>query len=855
MLAVTLRGLAARKFRASLTALAVVLGVAMISGTYVLTDTINNGFDTIFTQSYKNADVVVSGKPAFLNTNGNGVEPPSFPESVVTKIRALPGVAVAAGAVQSDQVRLLKKNGKVISTGGAPPLGFSVEPKYNQFNPTALTAGDWPRGSGQVVIDNHTASENGYHVGDSIGIESNGPASKFKITGIAKFVGVNSTGGASFALFEPKTAQKLFDKVGQLDYIRIQSKAGVSKEQLIDQIKPLLPATATVRDVQAQVKEDKKNLGGFIDFLRYALLAFAFVALFVGSFVIANTLSITIAQRTREFATLRTIGASRRQILWAVVLEALIIGFVASVVGLFLGLGLAKILNKLFVAVGIDLPQGNTVFATRTIIVSLVVGTVITLIASLRPARRATRVPPIAAVREGSVLPVSRWSKYGPVTSLVVLLVAIALVTVGALGSGIATGPRLLALGIGVLLLFIAVSMNAPKIVRPLANVLGWPAREIGGAPGILARDNASRNPARTASTASALMIGLALVTFVAIFGQGLRASFEDAVNKLFIANYAVTSNTAFVPLSASVGQGLVGKPAAEAVSPIRAGSARFLGSVHDVSAVDAQVPEVVHLDWKQGNNNVPGQLGTTGFFTSSKYAKDHHLKLGGPLVVQWPSGKKITVDLRGTYDEPKGGSPFGNAVFSIKLFDANIAQPQDQMVLINSPGGVTDQNTATLENDLQAFPDGKLQTRSEFIKNSEKPINRLLNLLYVLLALSVIVSLFGIVNTLVLTVYERTREIGMLRAVGMTRAQTRMMIRYESIVTALMGAALGIAVGTFLGALIVHALSGEGLVFSFPVLTIIYFVIAAIVVGILAAIVPARRAARLNVLEALQYE
>jgi putative ABC transport system permease protein len=458
-------------------------------------------------------------------------------------------------------------------------------------------------------------------------------------------------------------------------------------------------------------------------------------------------------------------------------------------------------------------------------------------------------------VREGSVLPVSRWSKYGPVTSLVVLLVAIGLVSLGALGSGVATGPRLLALGIGVLLLFIGVSMNAGKIVRPLANVLGWPAREIGGAPGILARDNASRNPARTASTASALMIGLALVTFVAIFGQGLRASFEDAVNKLFIANYAVTSNTAFVPLASSVGQGLVGKPAAEVVSPIRAGSAKFLGSVHDVSAVDAQVPKVVHLDWKQGSNSVPAGLGTTGFFTSSKYAKDHHLKLGTPLVVQWPSGRKVTVELHGTYDEPKGGSPFGNAVFSIKLFDANIAQPQDQMVLINSPGGVTDQNTATLENDLQEFPDGKLQTRSEFIENSEKPINRLLNLLYVLLALSVIVSLFGIVNTLVLTVYERTREIGMLRAVGMTRSQTRMMIRYESIVTSLMGAALGIAVGTFLGALIVHALSNDGLVFKFPVLTIIYFVIAAIVVGLLAAIVPARRAARLNVLEALQYE
>jgi putative ABC transport system permease protein len=855
MVAVALKGLAGRKFRASLTALAVVLGVAMISGTYILTDTINNGFDTIFTQSYKNADVVVSGKTAFTNVNGNGVETPSFPESILTKVRALPDVAVAEGSVTSDKVRLLKRNGKVVDTGGAPPLGFSVDPKFQRFNPTELTAGDWPRGLGQVAIDNHTADANGYKVGDAIGVQSNGPALQFHVTGIAKFSGVSSTGGATFALFAPKTAQKLFGKVGQLDLIRIQSKAGVSPSQLIDEIKPLLPPTATARNAEQQVKEDKKSLGGFVDFLQYALLAFAGIALFVGSFVIANTLSITIAQRMREFATLRTIGASRRQVLWSVVLEALIVGLVASVIGLFLGLGLAKVLNWLFVAVGIDLPHGNTVFAARTIVVSILIGTVVTLLASLRPARRATRVPPIAAVREGSVLPVSRWAKYGPVTALVVLLVAIVLVCIGSLANGLATGPRLLALGLGVLLLFFGVSMNAARIVRPLAAVLGAPARTIGGAPGILARDNATRNPARTASTASALMIGLALVTFVAIFGQGLRSSFEDAVTKLFIADYALTSTGNFVPISTTAGNSLIGKPGASVVSPIRAGSARFLGSVHDISAVQPNLPEVVHLDWKHGSNSVPGRLGMHGFFTSSKYAKKHDLGVGSAVSVQFPAGERVKLRLLGTYDEPKGGSPFGTAVISTSLFDRHNPRPQDLMVLINTPDGVSPANTATLEDDVRDFADAKIQTRDQFVTSTEKPINRLLNLLYVLLALSVVVSLVGIVNTLVLTVFERTRELGMLRAVGMTRSQTRMMIRYESIVTSLMGAALGIAVGTFLAALVIQALSDEGLVFSFPVLTIVYFVIAAIVVGILAAIVPARRAARLNVLEALQYE
>ena len=857
MLAFALKGLAGRKLRASLTALAIVVGVAMISGTYVLTDTIDNGFNNIFSVSYKNADVVVSGKAAFdsNSSNNNTVEPPTFPASLLRKVRAQPDVALAAGSVTSDNVKLIGKDGKVIDTGGAPSLGFSVDPRYQVFNPTELTSGSWPTGPDEVAIDEGTARSQHFRLGDTIGVQAVGPQRKLRIVGIAKLSGVSSIGGATFALFSESTAQQLFGKVGQLDFIRIQSKSGVSTPKLVSEIKPLLPTTATVRDAQAQAKQDKKQVGDFISFIRYALLAFAGVALFVGAFVIANTLSITIAQRMREFATLRTLGASRRQVLRAVVVEAFVIGLFGSIVGLFLGLALAKLLNTLLVTFGIDLPQAGTILATRTVIVSLVVGTLVTLLASIRPARRATRVPPIAAVREGSVLPPSRFAKYGPVTAASILVAAIALVALGTLAGGIATGPRLLMIGVGVLLLFFGVSMNASRVVRPLAAVLGSPAEAIGGAPGILAKDNATRNPARTASTASALMIGLALVTFVAIFAQGIRSSFESAVDQLFIADYAITSTNTFTPIDATAGNALAGKPGVKAVTPIRAGSARYLGGNHDLTAVAPNMAAGIHVDWIAGGASVPGQLGGNGFFTDDDYAKSRHLRVGSRMKMEFASGKSVDLRLLGIYKKPSGGSPFAEATISTTLFDRENPRPRDEMVLINTPGGVSDANTQTLKNDVANFADAKVQTRNQFKSNFEKPINSLLNLLFALLALSVIVSVVGIINTLVLTVYERTREIGMLRAVGMTRTQVRMMIRYESIVTSLMGAALGIAVGTFLAALVTHALSSQGIAFGFPFLQVVYFVLAAILIGILAAVLPARRAARLNVLEALQYE
>jgi putative ABC transport system permease protein len=854
MMTVTLRGLAGRKLRAGLTAFAIVLGVAMISGAYVLTDTINRAFDTIYQQTYKNADVVVAGKTAFENREGNGVEAPTFPAALLPKVQALGGVAFAAGEVGDDQTKLIDKTGKSIATGGASNFATSVDPKGDQrFNPLTLKSGRWPSGAHEIAIDESTASKKHFAIGDQIGVASRGAERTFRIAGLVAFSSVDSIGGSTISVFDLPTAQQLFGKVGRLDFIRVQAKPDVPTSRVLAEIRPLLPSTAQAKGSAEQAKEDKKDVSGSLKVIQYALLAFGGIALFVGSFVIANTLSITIAQRVREFATLRTIGASRRQILWSVVVESLVIGLIGSVVGLFLGLLIAKLLDALLTAVGIDLPETGTVLATRTIVVSLLVGILVTLLASLRPALRATRVPPIAAVREGFVMPPGRFAHYRTLFGVIVTAIGLGLLALGIFGSG-PVAQHMVALGLGLLLLFLGVATFAPRIVPALASVLGWPATKIGGAPGALARENAMRNPSRTASTAAAVMIGLGLVTFVALLGQGLRSSFESAVDQLFVGDYALTATSTFQPLTVEAERALKATPGAT-VSGIRAGSGKYLGAVHNLTAVEPNMSKVVSLRWKEGSGDVAARLGRDGMFTDDDYAKKHDLHVGSAVRIQVPSGRFVKVRVKGIFEKPKGGSPFAEATIGAALFDSLTRRPVNEMALMNMPGGVSGANTSALESRLRLFPDADVQTQSEFKTAFEKPINSLLGMLYALLGLSVIVSVFGIINTLVLTVFERTRELGMLRAVGMTRRQVRRMIRHESIVTALIGATLGITIGFVLAALVTTELSSQGFVFAVPYSSIVAFVLAAIVVGILAAVFPARRAARLNVLQALQYE
>jgi putative ABC transport system permease protein len=847
-----IRGLLSRKLRTALTALAIVLGVAMISGTYVLTDSIDQAFDKIFTDIRQGSNAVITGRSAFDITEGSGVTEPTFDESFLGDVQQLPAVAEAEGSVDSDTTQLIGEDGKAIVYGGAPNLGFSIADPSSPFNPLTLIEGSWP-GPNQVVVDKETASKEDFEVGETVGVQAEGPVRRMRIAGIMQFSSGLSIGGATLAGFDLPTAQSLMKKEGRLDEIAVSAKPDATEQELVSQIQEILPPGTQVKTGSEQAEADAEETNEFITFLQGFLLAFGGIALFVGSFVIANSLSITIAQRTRELATLRTLGASRRQVLGSIIVEALVVGIVASIVGLFLGLLLAKGLFWLFDAVGFTLPNTGLVFETRTIVVALLAGILVTLLASLRPAARATRVPPIAAVREGSTLPPGRFERFRWLGAVLMTIAGFASLVYGLFRSGLDTTQVLIWMGLGALLIFLGVALFSSRLVRPLARVLGAPAAALGGVAGMLARDNARRNPQRTASTAAALMIGLALVTLVATLAAGIVSSFRGAVNDLFTGDFAITAQNNFSPIPVDAAEAAAQAPGVSAVGNVRTGEVLVFGGPSFATAVDPGMAQVIDMDWKEGSQEVFSTLGQDGVFVDDGTAADEGLTIGSPLTVTFPNGTSRRFAVKGIFDPPAGGSPFGEVTMSSEVWDAEIPNPRNLYSFVKMEGGPTDANQAVLDRTLADFPNAKAQTREAFIDNQISALSSILNILYVLLALSIIVSLFGIVNTLVLTVFERTREIGMLRAIGMTRRQIRRMIRHESVITALIGAAVGIVLGIVLAALLIWRV--DFIEFTFPTTQVIIFVIAAIVVGIVAAVFPARRAAKLDPLEAISYE
>jgi putative ABC transport system permease protein len=859
VIGVALKGILGRKLRTVLTGLAVVLGVAMVSGSYVLTDTLDSAFGGIFERSYGDTAAVIKGKQV---VEGSRSGSPTVPERLLPRVERVPGVESASGAIfdlgsDSNSTKLIDSQGEPIGSEQSSSIAFGVNPDETESTPFSLASGDWATGPGQVAVDQATAEDNGLAAGDRIEVAARGTRRQMTVAGTVEFGSLDSLGGTTLAVFDLETAQRLVGKRGQLDQISVQAEPGVPSSRLVADLDRMLGPSLEVSSGADQAQTDAEDSEEALSTIRTFLLAFAGIALFVGAFVIFNTFSMTVAQRVRELATLRTLGGSRRQILTSLVIEGFVIGAVASVIGLFLGLALAEGLTALFGALGLELPEAPTVFATRTVIVSLLLGTVVTMAASLAPALRATRVPPIAAVREGATLPMTALSRRGRPIAAVLALVAAALWAIGVFGDFEST-TALLFVGGAALALFLGVVLISPRVARPLASAIGLPLRRFGGVPGELGVHNAGRNPTRTARTATALMIGLTLVTLVASLGSGLRGAIRGALEDQVLADYVLqpAGETEGVPVSLE--RRIERAGLAESVAGVRSDRAVIAGTEAEVTGVDPEQISSTYRFYGLDEAGTRRALSGAGTIVDKDFAEQHGLTVGERYRMTVPSGRRLALEVRAIDDPPavaKLSALMGKVTIAEASFDRAFQRPTDKLLFVNLGAAGETAAAGLLAEGAERIPGIEALPREDWIDEEAKGINTLLNLLYVLLGLSVVVSLFGMLNALVLSVFERTRELGMLRAVGMTRRQLRRMIRNESIVIALIGAGVGMALGLVLAAMVADALSAEGVSFAVPAPTLVAFAAIAAVAGVLAALLPARRAGRLDILDALHYE
>jgi putative ABC transport system permease protein len=863
-----LRGFVQRKLRVLLTAIAIALGVALMAGTYILTDTINRAFAEVFATAYANKAVVVTEKETL-----GGSQASVLGAATLARVRAVPGVAAAAGSI-SSQAALLTLSGKRLTSGGAPGRVDALQPP--RFEAFTATQGHLPRTPGEVAIDEASAKRNHLALGQQIVIAGRSPARRYTIAGIAKFAGSESFGGTTVALLTPSDAQYVAGEPGVYDSINVAAESNpahpITPTELAARVRAVLPATLKVRTGSEEAVNQTSNLEEELGFLRTFLLIFAYVALVVGAFIIFNTFSITVAQRTREFGLLRTLGASRRQIMRAVVEEGLLLGVVGAVIGLFGGLLLAPALDGLFRAFGADLPDNGTVVEARTVIVSLSVGIVVTVLAGLFPAMRATRVPPIAAMREGVQIPPR------PLPTRRTLMLRFALYLVVVVGLRIAVGG-----GIALLVLVVFAvrasrlwaRLKRPgerparhyRVVPALAGAIGWLV-SWRGITARLARENSVRQPGRTLVTALALTVGLGLVAFISVLAAGTNATIDRAVNRSFAGNLIVQNSQGGQGLPAAVAPALRTVRGVGTVTAI----AFTKGRVRDLSTAGAPVIDeesrltaiepgsfarMYKLEWEHGSAASLAALARGGAIVGEKFASTHHLHVGQRLSVFTPSRHTVTLTVAGVVKEEVIGL-LSNLTIARSLARAAFGQREDGVDFVAyTPGANGDEVHSSIDALLHhSFPQAHAQTAAQYTHEQSSKVNQFLLLVYVLLALSVVVSLFGIVNTLVLSIYERTHELGMMRAIGTSRRQIRQMIRYESLITALIGGVLGLVIGV-VGAILVTtlALSGSGYVLAIPAGTLILLLVIAALAGVLAAQLPARRAARLDVLSALASE
>jgi putative ABC transport system permease protein len=852
MVRIVLLGLLARKFRLVTTALAVTLGVAFMAGTLVLTDTIGKTFNDLSAGVYQGTDAEVRATAVFSGPQFSGAQRPLVAASLVRRLARVPGVAQAEGSV-FGYTRLIGSNGRALGNpaAGAPTLGGNWN-QVTALNPWRLVAGHPPQAAGQVVIDKKSATDGHLRVGGTTTVLVNGPPQRVHVVGIIAFGTADSPGGASVVLFTTPVAQRLVAAPGKFTGILFTARPGVSQQQLTGNLRRALPHGLEAITGAALTKETQDQFQKAMSFFNTFMLIFAVIALLVGAFMIFNTFSITVAQRTQENGLLRALGASRRQVLGSVLIEALAVGIIASAIGLAAGVGVAAGLKAMLSGLGFDLPAGGIVFSARTVIVAGLAGLAVTVVAAVSPARKAAKVPPVAAMHEMTVGSTGYGSKERVMVGTVILTLGMAALFTGLFSS---LGNRIMVVGGGALLVFFGVSVLGRTVSLPLSRAIGAPLPWLRGVAGKLARLNAMRNPKRTAASASALMIGVGLVGFITILASSTTASVNSTIDHTFAGDIVIDSGGGLMGgVDPALAQRLDRLPQVSEATGVAMGAAEINGRVEQVAAVDPRTAGQI-FDVGPVQGSIAG-LGRTGIAVYSGVATARHLKLGStvPVLFKDTGLRKLRVAL--IYRDATA-APAPRYFLGTPAFDANFAVRYDSQVFIKkAPDASTAAALAAVRGIATKYSGTTVMDQAAFKAARAKPIQQMLMLVYALLALAILIALLGIGNTLALSIFERTRELGVMRAVGMTRQQLRATIRWESVIIALQGTVLGLLIGVFFGWALVLAMKNQGItVFSTPVLSLVIVVVLDALAGVAAAILPSRRAAKLNILRAIVSE
>jgi putative ABC transport system permease protein len=846
MTKVALRGLMDHKGRLFSTLLAVALGVAFVAGVLMLTDTMNKSFDDLFATAFEGTDAVVRSDQTIDDGMGGEIRS-RVDASILDDVRGAPDVAEAEGFVQG-YARIIDKNGDPVGNPAMGPPTFGGNwSEVDQLNGFTLAEGRAPKSDGEVVIDRGSANDTGYQVGDRVPIQTGAASGEFELVGIARFGNADSPGGATYALWTTEEAQRLVGEPGKFDSIGVVADQGVSQTEVARSVENQLSADGDsgleVLTGKEITKESQSDLKDQLSFITIFLLIFAIIAVVVGTFVIYNSFSIIVAQRGREMALMRAVGASRRQVRRSVFVEALAIGILGSIIGFLLGLGVASVLVSLF-----DLP-GSLVVRPNAAIIALLVGVVVTLVSALVPAWRASRVPPMAAMRDLAI-ETGRQSRLRFIAGSVATVAGVVLVVLGANAHSAAV------VGVGVGLAFIGLLLLGPVLARPFSRGIGAPIGRVRGVTGDLAKENAGRNPKRTAATAQALMIGVGIVSFFLVVNASLRASIDAFLDDSFTGDFVIDSGSfGTIGLPTEVGDRVSKVPGVADVVPLRFTPARVEGDDTAVSGTSPGAFDLLGLRLREGSSSLaPGTI----LLTVDK-ARQLGLSVGDQVSAEFINTGSHTYTVGGTYDTEQEGTDIGDFVLGLDDYDAAVgaADVTDSTVFVQlEPGVSIDEVQPKIEAAVADFPTAEVQSVDEYKDAIGSQFDSILLLMLGLLALALIIALVGIANTIALSVLERTRELGLLRAVGTSRPQLRASIRWESAIIAVFGTLLGLAVGLLGGWGLITALSDEGFTeFRIPYGQIIAVVLIAAAAGIVAALLPAWRASRMNVLDAIHTE